>query len=107
MATGRITKKVLDYIADINKQAKQMKYVKELTQENAKFDLILLDFANKEYINVLKNCLKILSKDGMLIADNIDLPGCKEFKERIQVHPKLNTEIIGIGNGMSSSMFKN
>ncbi len=84
-----------------------VKYVKELTQENAKFDLILLDFANKEYINVLKNCLKILSKDGMLIADNIDLPGCKEFKERIQVHPKLNTEIIGIGNGMSSSMFKN
>ena len=33
MATGRITKKVLDYIADINKQAKQMKYVKELKKE--------------------------------------------------------------------------
>ena len=30
MATGRITKKVLDYIADMNKQAKQMNYVKEL-----------------------------------------------------------------------------
>jgi len=30
MATGRITKKVLDYIADMNKQAKQMSYVKEL-----------------------------------------------------------------------------
>ena len=30
MATGRITKKVLDYIAHINKEAKQMKYVKEL-----------------------------------------------------------------------------
>ena len=29
MATGRITKKVLDYIADMNKQAKQMSYVKE------------------------------------------------------------------------------
>ena len=33
MATGRITKKVLDYIADINKRAKQMKYVKELKKE--------------------------------------------------------------------------
>ena len=30
MATGRVTKKVLDYIADMNKQAKQMSYVKEL-----------------------------------------------------------------------------
>ena len=29
MATGRITKKVLDYIADMNKQTKQMNYVKE------------------------------------------------------------------------------
>ena len=30
MATGRITRKVLDYIAEINRTAKQMKYVKEL-----------------------------------------------------------------------------
>ena len=33
MATGRITKKVLDYIAEVNKQAKQMSYVKELKKE--------------------------------------------------------------------------
>ena len=33
MATGRITKKVLDYIADINKQTKQMSYVKNLKKE--------------------------------------------------------------------------
>ena len=33
MATGRVTKKVLDYIADINKQAKQMRFVKELKKE--------------------------------------------------------------------------
>jgi len=33
MATGRITKKVLDYIEDMNKQAKQMSYVKDLKKE--------------------------------------------------------------------------
>ena len=33
MATGRITKKVLDYIDDMNKQAKQMSYVKDLKKE--------------------------------------------------------------------------
>ena len=33
MATGRVTKKVLDYIAHINKEAKQMRYVKNLKKE--------------------------------------------------------------------------
>ena len=33
MATGRITKKVLDYIAHINKEAKQMRFVKDLKKE--------------------------------------------------------------------------
>ena len=30
MATGRITRKVLDYIAEINRTVKQMRYVKDL-----------------------------------------------------------------------------
>ena len=30
MATGRITRKILDYITHVNKEAKQMSYVKEL-----------------------------------------------------------------------------
>ena len=33
MATGRINKKVLDHIAQINKEAKQMSYVKDLKKE--------------------------------------------------------------------------
>ena len=33
MATGRVTRKILDYIADINKQAKQMKFIKDLKKE--------------------------------------------------------------------------
>ena len=33
MATGRVTKKVLDYIAHINKEAKQMSYLKDLKKE--------------------------------------------------------------------------
>ena len=33
MATGRITKKDLDYIAEMNRTAKQMKYVRELKKE--------------------------------------------------------------------------
>ena len=33
MATGRITRKVLDYIAAMEKSAKQMKFVKDLKKE--------------------------------------------------------------------------
>ena len=33
MATGRITRKVLDYIAHINKEAKQMQMSKDLKKE--------------------------------------------------------------------------
>ena len=33
MATGRMTKKVLDHIANINKEAKQMQLVKNLKKE--------------------------------------------------------------------------
>jgi len=33
MATGRVTKKVLDHIAQINKEAKQMNYLKNLKKE--------------------------------------------------------------------------
>ena len=33
MATGIVTKKVLDYIAHINKEAKQMSYLKDLKKE--------------------------------------------------------------------------
>jgi len=33
MATSRVTKKVLDYIANINKEAKQMQLTKDLKKE--------------------------------------------------------------------------
>ena len=33
METGRVTKKILDYIADMNKQTKQMRFVKDLKKE--------------------------------------------------------------------------
>ena len=33
MATGRVTKKVLDYIANINKEAKQMQLTKDFKKE--------------------------------------------------------------------------
>ncbi len=40
MATGRVTRKVLDYIAEINRTAKQMKYVKELKKKQKQANMV-------------------------------------------------------------------
>ena len=53
MATGRVTKKVLDYIAEVNKQAKQMTYAKELKKE------VNIEFLRKQMDKVLVDIEKL------------------------------------------------
>lgn len=84
---------------------------KNLTEEKTKkrkvaaitFDLIFIDFSKKNYIHVLENCIRLLNRNGLIIADNINMEKCKDFKEAILAHPLLKTEIIEIGDGLSCS----
>ena len=69
-----------------------------------KFDLIFLDFAKKEYMEVLEKCIELLNTGGILIADNISKPDCANFKEAVLHHPELDTEIIDIKDGLSFSI---
>ena len=72
--------------------------VKKLSKEKSNvFDLIFIDFAKKRYIDVL------VKVNGYIIADNIDLDGCQNFKTAVMNHPKLNTEIIDIEDELSCS----
>ena len=68
-----------------------------------KFDLIYLDHNKKCYMGVLETCLGLLNENGVIIADNISFDGCQDFKEAVLNHPKLKTEIIDIGDGLSYS----
>mgnify|MGYP001568116032 CR=1 FL=1 len=68
------------------------------------FDLIFIDFAKKGYNKVLDDCIKLVKKRGIIIADNITMAGCRDFKERVLKHPQLKTEIIDIKDGLSCSM---
>ena len=68
------------------------------------FDMIFLDFEKKGYIKVLNDCIKLLKKGGVMIADNISHDYCKDFKEKIRGHKKLKTEIINIEDGLSCSV---
>lgn len=71
---------------------------------DAQFDLIFLDFAKKQYLAVLPDCLRLLRAGGILIADNITFPGCQDFKEAVLHHSQLKTEIINIKDGLSFSI---
>ena len=69
-----------------------------------RFDLIFIDFAKKNYIDVLEKCVELLNTGGILIADNISMEGCQDFKEEVLYHPQLDTEIIDIKDGLSYSI---
>ena len=67
------------------------------------FDIIFIDFAKAKYIEVLDNCLKLVKKGGFIIADNISMEGCHDFKIAVLKHPQLKTELVRIKDGLSCS----
>lgn len=67
------------------------------------FDIIFIDFAKSKYIEVLDNCLKLVKKNGFIIADNISMEGCQNYKMAVLKHPQLKTELIRIKDGLSCS----
>jgi len=78
--------------------------VRDLTETKKDiFELIFIDFAKKKYIEVLENCIDMLKKDGYIIADNITMSGCQDFKEAVLNDERLETEMIDIKDGLSVS----
>ncbi len=79
--------------------------VKKLAgSNNPIFDLIFIDFAKKKYIKVLDNCIKLVKKNGIIIADNIAMKNCSDFKAAIIKNKRLKTEIINIKDELSYSI---
>mgnify|MGYP001566142829 CR=1 FL=1 len=75
-----------------------------LAQEKQEwFDFIFIDFAKKKYLSVLNDCLLLVRKGGCIVADNITMAGCADFREAVRLHPLLETEFISIGDGLSCS----
>lgn len=78
--------------------------VKRLAKEKSEYyDLIFIDFAKHKYLPVLENCIKLVKKGGLIIADNITMDGCQDYKEAVLNHPLLQTELIPIRDGLSCS----
>lgn len=70
---------------------------------HGKFDLIFIDFEKKKYLPVLDDCLRLVKKGSYIIADNITMPGCNDFKKAVMTHPQLKTELIDIKDRLSCS----
>ncbi len=78
--------------------------VKRLAKEKPDYyDILFIDFAKKQYNTVLEHCIKLVQKGGLIIADNITMDGCQDYKEAVLRHPQLKTELIPIKDGLSCS----
>ncbi|GEM_PF-1629657 len=78
--------------------------IKKIATTNKRiFDLIFIDFHKKGYFQVLDACLHLIKKGGFIIADNITMDGCEDFKAAVLSHPMLKTNIISIRDGLSCS----
>ena len=85
--------------------------VQDLASASRKFDLVFIDHALNQYLDILENCVNLTKTNGIMIADNINLQiqrrdrilDCKDFKKAILNHSQLETEIINIDDGLSYS----
>ncbi len=81
-----------------------LEITKRLAKEKSEyFDMIFIDFAKNKYFAVLEDCIKLVKTSGFIIADNITMDGCQDFKEAVLKHPQLKTELIPIKDGLSCS----
>ena len=57
--------------------------IADLVQKGEKFDMIFLDGPKGQYINYLPGLTKLLSGDGVIVADNVLLHGMVESSEKL------------------------
>ena len=97
--------------------------VEILPNINKKYDMIFIDAAKGKYPFFLKESLRLLNKDGIILADNILYKGyvmsdynkhkqrtavrnLREYIKEVTENPNLETEILDIGDGLAVSKIK-
>ena len=90
---------------------------------NKKYDMIFIDAAKGKYPFFLKEALRLLNKDGIILADNILYKGyvmsdynkhkqrtavrnLREYIKEVTQNPNLETEILEIGDGLAVTRIK-
>ncbi len=95
----------------------------KLVAKERKYDMIFLDGAKGQYINYLPSLLKLLTSDGVILADNVLLGGMVESTDKIPHRKRtmvvnlrkyldavnsdnLTTNLVRIEDGMAVTRFK-
>lgn len=85
---------------------------------NEKYDVVFIDAAKGKYPFFLKEALRMLKEDGMIIADNVLYKGyvmsdynkhkqrtavrnLREFLKELQENDELEVEILEVGDGLA------
>ena len=103
----------------------QVQSYQKLTELGQKFDLIFLDGPKGLYPEILKLLLPLLSEKGIFVADNVSFRGMvcgknkiteprfektvkalQQFIEELQKDPRLNFELLEIGDGLAVASWK-
>lgn len=91
---------------------------------NKKYDMVFIDAAKGKYPFFLKEALRMLNDNGIILADNILYKGyvmsdynkhkqrtavrnLREYIKDVTENPNLETEILEIGDGLAVSKLKN
>ena len=91
---------------------------------NEKYDMVFIDAAKGKYPFFLKEALRMLSKNGIIFADNILYKGyvmsdynkhkqrtavrnLREYIKEVTENENLETEILEVGDGLAISKMKN
>lgn len=99
--------------------------LQELVKEKKKYDFIFMDAAKGQYLNFLPSVLALLSKDGMLVTDNVLQDGdiiqsryaitrrdrtihgrMREYLYMLTHSEELDTVILPVGDGVTLSVLK-
>ena len=90
---------------------------------NDKYDIVFIDAAKGKYPFFLKQALRLLNDDGIILADNILYKGyvlsdynkhkqrtavrnLREYIKEVSENPNLETKILEIGDGLAVSRIK-
>lgn len=88
-----------------------------------KYDIVFIDAAKGKYPFFLKEALRMLNKNGVILADNVLYKGyvmgdynkhkqrtavrnLREFIAQVTQNPDLQTEILEVGDGLAISRLK-
>lgn len=90
---------------------------------NKKYDVVFIDAAKGKYPFFLKEALRMIKSNGIIFADNILYKGyvmsdynkhkqrtavrnLREYIKEVSENPKLETEILEVGDGLAISKLK-